>query len=323
MNPLNSHTTFPANGEEAAQMATTTIRNSWDLFTLSWRLLWKQAFFPIVALLVSASGSILFARFVYQIGIVQAIIQQTHRVGNTNTFTMDKLTAEQIHQIVVVIGLLVGFLLMMHVFNFFVKAALAASTYAHLTGARNGLAAGLIAPVRHFLPILGWLIVSGTVGFVGGLRSTNGNGNPGEGIATTVSQGILDAAWKVITFLTVPIIVVEKVGPISAIKRSTHLVRATWGQQLVGKYGIGSIVGTFTGALFVVIVGLGGGLAYLTHTPLIALIFALLLIGTLVCIGAMSSALVTIYQTVLYQYAQKGSIPEYAPQAFQSVFSAR
>jgi hypothetical protein len=321
MSQPNYNAAFPSSGVEAAQMATKTIQNSWDLFKMSWGLLWKQAFFLVITLLVSIGASLIFARFVYQLGIVQFLIQHTHRVGNTNNFHTDGLGAQQGHDILLVIAAFFGFLMLMHIFNFFMKAVLAAAANAQLTRTQNPLIAGLTAPLRYFFAILGWLVVSGTVGFVTGIRS--GNGNPVEDVAANVSQGFFESAWKIITFLTVPVMVVEHAGPINGIKRSAQLVRDTWGRQLVGKYGIDSITGGITGALFLVIVLIGGGLTYFTRSTPVGLVSALTLIGVLACIGAVRNALVTIYQTVLYHYANKDHLPGYAPNAFQNVFATK
>ena len=41
---------------------------------------------------------------------------------------------------------------------------------------------------------------------------------------------ILGTAWTVTTFLVVPVLVVEGIGPIDAFKRSSKLLVKTWGQ---------------------------------------------------------------------------------------------
>ncbi len=290
---------------------------------MSWRLLWKQTLFPVLTLLVSVGGALAFSLFVYRLGVIQAIIAHTHPIGNSRSFTTDDIGATQTRNIFVVLGVLLGYLILAHIFNFFMKAALTASTNAQLTQQASGLGSGISAVFRHFFAILGWLIISGLAGFVLGFRSTSSNGNPVEGIASNMAQGFLDSAWKVITFLTIPVIVAEQVGPINAIKRSSQLVRETWGRQLVGKYGIDAAVGSITGAALLVIVALGGALTFFTRSANVGIIAALVLISTLMCIGALRAALLTIYQIVLYRYANKQNIPGYAPNAFQDVFAVK
>ena len=39
------------------------------------------------------------------------------------------------------------------------------------------------------------------------------------------------------------VLVVEGVGPVEAIKRSASLLRKTWGEQIVGNFSIGLVIG--------------------------------------------------------------------------------
>ena len=70
------------------------------------------------------------------------------------------------------------------------------------------------------------------------------------------SPAIIGFAWSVATFLVVPVLVVEKVGPLDAIKRSASLLRKTWGEQLVGNFGIGLVFGLLV-LLVVLLLGVG------------------------------------------------------------------
>lgn len=312
-----------SNLSQVMQATGQTIQSSWELCKMSWGLLWKQTLIPLVSLLVSLGGALSFSLFAYRLGVIQSIIAHSHRVGNTNSFTTDDLGPEQTRNIFVLIGVFLGYLFVMHLFNFFMKVALAASTNANLTSGKSGLVVGIGALFRHFFTILGWLVVSGVVGFFLGFRSSGNSANPIASIVSNMAQGFLDSAWKIITFLTIPVIVAEKVGPINAIKRSGQLVRDTWGRQLIGKFGIDAVVGSFTGGMFVLIVVIGGGLTYLTRSVTTGIISALVLISVLMFIGAVRSALVTIYQTVLYRYANKQPILGYSPTAFQNVFTSK
>jgi hypothetical protein len=120
-------------------------------------------------------------------------------------------------------------------------------------------------------------------------------------------SAILGTAWTVVTFFVVPVLVVEKVGPFDAIKRSVALLRQTWGEAVVGHFGIG---------LFMFLLMLPGflifGLAIFAMTVAPAAGLALLLLAVLyfiVC-GVISSALNTIYLAALYQYASYKTIPQ-------------
>jgi hypothetical protein len=55
--------------------------------------------------------------------------------------------------------------------------------------------------------------------------------------------GLFGLAWNLATFLVVPVLAAENVGPIEAIQRSTNLLKRTWGEHIAGNFGIGVIFG--------------------------------------------------------------------------------
>ena len=51
-------------------------------------------------------------------------------------------------------------------------------------------------------------------------------------------------AWNLVTFLTVPILVIEDIGIGPAFTRSKDLFKQTWGENVVGQAGLG-VLGVF------------------------------------------------------------------------------
>ncbi|MEI8241604.1 MAG: DUF6159 family protein, partial [Actinomycetota bacterium] len=78
------------------------------------------------------------------------------------------------------------------------------------------------------------------------------------GIAGVILAALGGMAWNIITFLVIPVLVVEGVGPVSAIKRSAGLLKKTWGEQIIGTAGIGLVFGLLGFAVAVVGIALGG-----------------------------------------------------------------
>src|SRR5947209_16056243 len=62
----------------------------------------------------------------------------------------------------------------------------------------------------------------------------NSNKNVGK-----IISGLLGTAWMVITYFVLPVLVVERVGPVTAIKRSVEILKQTWADAVVGRAGIG------------------------------------------------------------------------------------
>src|SRR5204863_8631612 len=79
-----------------------------------------------------------------------------------------------------------------------------------------------------------------------------------RGFIGRIVASVFGLAWNVATFLAVPVLVVEGVGPIEAVTRSSQLLKKTWGEQLAGNIGIGVV---FTLAFVAALVPFGAALA--------------------------------------------------------------
>jgi len=183
----------------------------------------------------------------------------------------------------------------------FFNAALISCALMQFHGETPTLGDGLHAAWSRLPQILAWALVSATVGML--LKAVeNAHERAGQFISA-----ILGTVWSVITFFVVPVLVVERVGPFEAIRRSTSLLKRTWGEALVGHWGIG---------LFLFLLALPGilllvvGIAMLAQAPP-ALGIALLVLAAIYFIlwSAAGSALNGIFLSALYQYAAFGEVP--------------
>jgi hypothetical protein len=153
--------------------------------------------------------------------------------------------------------------------------------------------------------ILGYAAIAATVGVLLNLLSRR------DDIGSQLVGVLGGAAWGLATFLVVPVLVVERVSPIDALKRSASLLKRTWGEQIIGNAGIG----LFTGLLILVTVLLGAGLVALAAaTGVVALIVLAVAIAVLAvaAVAAVASALDTIYRAAVYRYAMGEPIQDYA-----------
>ena len=147
--------------------------------------------------------------------------------------------------------------------------------------------------------IAGWALVSATVGLI--LRIIE---DRSDRIGQIVA-GLLGMAWTVVSFLVVPILVMENKGPIAALRDSTALLKKTWGEQLVSNFSFGAIFFLLSiPALALIFLGfhLGGAVGGIACIVL-AVIY-------LIVLGLVQSALQAIFQTALYLYARDGQVPE-------------
>jgi hypothetical protein len=127
-------------------------------------------------------------------------------------------------------------------------------------------------------------------------------------------------AWAVVTFLVVPVLVVENVGPIEGIRRSMALLRRTWGEGLICHVGIGAVTGflslliMFAGAAVVAI-------AVMFHLIVLVAAAVVATIGALIAVGVISRTLSGIFTAALYAYAtDRGVMPGIPADVIASAF---
>jgi hypothetical protein len=150
---------------------------------------------------------------------------------------------------------------------------------------------------RDRLPVIAaWALVSAAVSTV--LSFLRDRGVGGEMVA-----GIGGAIWSLVTFLVVPVLAFENIGPLAAMRRSASLFRQRWGQQVTGNVVIGGVAGLVIVAGVLVIVG---GVALLATGDGAAEVFGgfLLLVGLVVAVAAavFSGATRGVFGVALYRY---------------------
>jgi hypothetical protein len=181
----------------------------------------------------------------------------------------------------------------------FFNAAIVACTATRIGGGQPSIGDGLRAAASRLPVIAGWALVSATVGLV--LRIIE---DRSDRIGQIVA-GLLGLAWTVVSFLVVPILVIENKNPIAALQESTALLKKTWGEQVVSNFsfsGIFFLLAIPAFALIVVGFALGNPIALVACVGLAIVYFILL--------ALIQSALQAIFQTALYLYARDGVVPQ-------------
>jgi hypothetical protein len=183
--------------------------------------------------------------------------------------------------------------------TFFFNSALVAAALIRLDGGDPTVADGINAAKARIVPILGYAAIAATVGMIlNGLRNKENN------LLVRMIGAGLGVAWTLSTFLVVPVLVNENVGPIDAIKESVGLLKKTWGENIVGNVGIGMVFAViFTCALLVGIVLVFGAAAL---SPTLAFVVGAVVVMALVFLGIVQSALSSVYSAALYRFATVG-----------------
>jgi Flp pilus assembly pilin Flp len=273
---------------------------SWELVKLCWSVLRQDkelVVFPIVSAIAVVLVTATF--------IVPGVFS-----GYWKSFTGDQGVP------VSAWVLLVLFYLVQYAVIIFFNAALVSAALVRLKGGDPTLGDGLRGAWSHIGAVLGWAAISATVGLV--LQALRERG----GFAGAIAAALGGFAWNVITFLVIPVLVVEDVGPIGAIKRSASLLKKTWGEQIIGNAGIGLIFGLI--GLAVAAVGIALGVVVVNAGATAAgVVLIVLTILAVVVVAMLSATLRGIYSAALYQYAVDGDTGVFTEEVLAGAFRSK
>jgi hypothetical protein len=205
-----------------------------------------------------------------------------------------------------VLGVVVAFLfyLVQYFVIFFFNSALVGAAMIRLRGGDPTVGDGFRIAFGHSGSILGYAFIAATVGMI--LRWLSER----AGILGRIVISLVGMLWNIATYLVVPVLVMEEVGPVDAVKRSVELLKRTWGEQIVGNFGVGLIFGLLTFLILLIGVPLIVLAATTESIGLIVLAVAVMVLA-LVFLALINSTLSGIYTAAVYQYAVTGETGQY------------
>jgi hypothetical protein len=255
-----------------------TLERTWSLYKQSFDLLSADAeivFFPVFsaisAILVTAGFFFPF----FQSGVLREI-------GRQNP------SGE-------VYAILFAWYYLNYLVIIFFNSALVGCANMRLSGGDPTMRDGLRIAVQHFGKIAGWAFIAATVGVILDTLKNGSNKLIGRLIA-----GGLGLAWTLITYLIVPIIILEDRTIYDSMERSAELFRKRWGEQIAGSFGFGLL------NLLLLLPALAIGFLLFQLDPVLAIIAV---ISYILILAAISSAVKGIFTVVLYRYASTGELP--------------
>lgn len=267
-----------------------TIGNTWRITKLSWKVLQldrELIFFPIMGTIGAAL-----------VGAVAAGV-----FGATGTFDRLGGTGDAEFNVVDLVIALVAYFGGLFMVIFF-NSALVAAARERLEGGDPNVMSGIRAVRGMWLAILGWTLITGTVGIILQALQSMARENS-EGVMRIIAViliSLLQTAWAYITFFVIPILVVERVGPISAIRRSGGLLRQTWGEQLTASFSFFLI---YLLAILIVAIPV---VILVFIAPVAAIIVGIILGGiALASVAAMEG----IFKAALYEWVAEGKGSEW------------
>ncbi len=269
------------------------ISNTWALMGDSWRILKQDKELLLFPLLSGICCIIVIASFAIPMFASDSWMPpQAGEEGEPAT------TAEQ-----------VTYYLKLFLFYFcnylviiFFNSAVVGCAAMRMNGQNPTLGDGFRICFARMPLIVGWAVIAATVGLI--LRIIEDkNRKIGRLIA-----GLLGMAWTAVSFLVLPILVIEKKDPLSALKESTVMLKKTWGEQLMCNFSFGLIFFL----LFIpgiALAALGIFIGASTGNTVLAVACIAVAVIYFIALSLIQSALQVIFQTALYYYAKHRTAP--------------
>jgi hypothetical protein len=282
-----------------------TLGTTWALMKASWNVVRNNKRLLILPIFSAICLVLVIASFVAPVILDESNIavmtgetpDAEFSLGYLTPPAEDAPTADKVRYGLVVFGFYFANYFVIVFFN----AAIVASALFWMRDGEASLSRGLGAAASRLPQVVGWALIAATVGLLLKLIESNKKGS-------RFLAAILGTAWTVMTYLAVPVLVVEGKGPVGSLKESVSLLRKSWGQQLVGSFGFG----LFWFLLSLVGFGILAGGIYIGQTTGNAGIMALaVLVAAVYFIGLIlvSSVMTPVFQAALYVYAKEGRAP--------------
>jgi hypothetical protein len=269
------------------------IHNTWQLAKTSWAVLKKDRellWIPVLSFLASAA-------------VIVVVLVLTFLTLSTTSSHGD--TTMELNPAMIVV-FLVGALLL-GIISVFFNGALVAGAHERLTGGDPTVRSAVGRAFSRIGGLVPWALITTTVGLV--LQALRDR----AGWLGRIVTHMLDMAWQVVTFLTVPAIVIDNLGPIEGLKRSASLLRRTWGENIAARVGFGLL-----GFILILPAAVVVGLFIASGWTVLMVIGVIAGAAWVAVVVVVLTALNAIFQTALYLYATTGVLPlgfEQAPLA--------
>ena len=254
------------------------IANGWRLAKASWRVLARDRELVAIPVVAGVLSLVVF-------GVVAGPGALLLDGGDD---TGDGATGWALWIVLAVAGLLATWVSVIG------QAAVVSGAGQRMDGADPSLGSAFAGARRRTGRLLEWAVLATVVAIVLDLVQER------LGVAGRIVASLGNVAFSVLSFLALPVIVFEDVGAIEAFRRSSTLLRSTWGEQVTFSFGLGllGLVAALPG-IAVIVLGAASGIAVLQAAGVA--------LGVLWVLGvsAVVSALSAVFKTALYRYARQ------------------
>ena len=174
--------------------------------------------------------------------------------------------------------------------------------YVRAHGGNASLGDGISRAFANIGPLFIWSVITSTVGMI--LRTISER----SALIGKLVTSLLGAAWAILTFFVIPIMILDKKSAFTAIPTSAQIFKKTWGETLVANVTLGLV---FMIAHLVVLASFIGLLIYAgsTQNSILLVVSIVGVVVWLVVATLVHSALEGILKTLLYIYAAENVVP--------------
>ena len=264
-----------------------TIGRTWDIMKICWTVLQKDReliVFPII----SGIAMLILAGITFGVGSATGAIERAEAAtGSQSTAALQ--TADY--------ALFAGIYFVGSFIVIYFNTALVGAAMIRIRGGDPSVWDGLAIANARLPGIIGWAIVTATVGLILRILRDRLRGN----IIGQILVAIGGSMWAYLTFMVIPVLIVDNVGPIEAIKRSGNLFKRTWGEQFTANFGFGMI------SFFAIIVAAIPAFLLFLLSPVAGIALSVVTVGTVIVTVA---ALEGIFKAALYEYVAEDVLAE-------------
>ncbi len=276
----------------------TIVRESWALLSHDRELLWMPVLSGLTFLL---SVGALAALFLFAVG------------GNLESLKSLENAGEGVQSATIYGGIFVYYLLVFFIANFF-QAGLFLIVKARLEGGNLSLGQGLSGARQHAGKIFIWSLISATVGVILQIIADRSK------VIAKIVAAILGSAWNILTYFSLPALVIGQASVTDSFKESATIMKKTWGETIIVNFG----VGFFFGLIMLLLIAIGATTVILLPTLSVALAVGGSFFVLVILISILSTTLSSIFKLVLYEYARTGSVPQgFSSSVVQGAISAK
>ena len=192
----------------------------------------------------------------------------------------------------------------------YLQVALVSYVQGRLSDSPTTLSTALATANARLDYIVRWALVTATFGWLGPYLEW-ATKHRARYMSNTLTRRLIvtkGAAWSVASFFVVPIMAIEGIGPLAALRRSSFVVEQRWGEAIIGTSGIYLFMWVL-GLALALVPALIGVSALVLGGPIgvgTGVLFLVLAVAILVFARVAASALQAVYTAVLYQYATTG-----------------